>query len=110
MAQCEAQPIIFLNEYIIFSTGKSTPKIWTAFVIFKKLPNVNTCPIGENSSNLVTLVVAWIRGNGVSRFLNKVSYQPFAPVCPFSFLNPNKLFPVFHEKVKVKLSRSVSST
>jgi hypothetical protein len=36
--------------------GKSGPTIWASFVIFKKLPKVNTHPIGEKSPNLVTLL------------------------------------------------------
>jgi hypothetical protein len=35
---------------------KSSAKIWAAFAIFKKLPKVNTRPLGENSPNLVTLL------------------------------------------------------
>jgi hypothetical protein len=29
------------------------------FVVFKKLPSVNSLPIGENSPNLVTLLTTW---------------------------------------------------
>jgi hypothetical protein len=42
---------------------KSSTKILAASVIFTKMPKVNNHPIGENSSNLVTLAV------GVFRFI-----------------------------------------
>jgi hypothetical protein len=33
---------------------KSSTKMWTTFVIFKKLPKVNNQPMGGNFPNLVT--------------------------------------------------------
>jgi hypothetical protein len=38
----------------------SCPKVWAISVIFKKLPKVNTSPIGENSPNLATLALSII--------------------------------------------------
>jgi hypothetical protein len=38
--------------------GKSSPKVWATFLIFKKLPKVNKHPIGEHSPILVTLAAA----------------------------------------------------
>jgi hypothetical protein len=37
--------------------GKSGTKIRATFVFFQKLPKVNNRPLGENSPNLVTLLV-----------------------------------------------------
>jgi hypothetical protein len=33
--------------------------MWATSVIFKKLPKVNNHPLGENSSNLVTLMLCY---------------------------------------------------
>jgi hypothetical protein len=35
---------------------KVAPKLGAISVIFKNLPKVNTCPLGENLPNLVTLI------------------------------------------------------
>jgi hypothetical protein len=40
---------------------KSSPKNWASFEIFQKLPKVNNRPMGENSSNLVTLTITDIK-------------------------------------------------
>jgi hypothetical protein len=37
------------------SVEKSIQKMWTTFEIFGKPAKVNNTPLGENSSNLVTL-------------------------------------------------------
>jgi hypothetical protein len=37
--------------------GKSGPEMWATFLIFKNLPKVNNLTTGEDSPNLVTLVV-----------------------------------------------------
>jgi type IV secretory pathway TraG/TraD family ATPase VirD4 len=36
--------------------GKSSQTFWATSLIFKKLPKESSRPMGENSSNLVTLV------------------------------------------------------
>jgi hypothetical protein len=36
--------------------GKSVAQNYERFVTFQKLPNANNRPLGENSSNLVTLI------------------------------------------------------
>jgi hypothetical protein len=36
---------------------KVAQKIWASFVIFKRLPEVNSRPKGENSLNLVSLII-----------------------------------------------------
>jgi hypothetical protein len=50
-------PSPLLSKYIpSFYGGKSSPIIWAISVIFKKLPQVKTCPMGKKLSNLVTLI------------------------------------------------------
>jgi hypothetical protein len=36
---------------------KSSPKMWPTFLNFQKQPKVNNHPLGENSPNLVTLIM-----------------------------------------------------
>jgi hypothetical protein len=58
IAQTLAQPRFFIktNAHANFTGEKSSPQVWSTTVVFKKLPKVNNSPIGEKSSNLVTLV------------------------------------------------------
>jgi hypothetical protein len=42
-----------------FYRGKSSHIICAISVIFTKIPEVMSHPMGENSPNLVTLVVGW---------------------------------------------------
>jgi hypothetical protein len=57
MAQKVAQNNFCQSQHILYNFGKSSTKIWTTFVIFEKLSNVNNRPLGENSPNLVTLAL-----------------------------------------------------
>jgi hypothetical protein len=57
VAQNDAQSVFRDNRYVTFTVEKSGPFIGATFVIFSKLPKVNSHPIGENSPNLVTLVL-----------------------------------------------------
>jgi hypothetical protein len=52
---------------------KSSATIYAAYVIFRKLPNVNNRPIGENSPNLVTLPMmqSYLRSLETTRKLYK---------------------------------------
>jgi hypothetical protein len=47
---------MFQNKCTTFTMQKSSQKTWASWVI-KKLPKLNNRPIGENSHNLVTLLV-----------------------------------------------------
>jgi hypothetical protein len=50
IAQKVAQPV-FGQTFLTFTVEISSPKMWVIYVIFKKVPKVNTLPIGENSPN-----------------------------------------------------------
>jgi hypothetical protein len=56
IAQNDAQAVFSHNKNVPFVVEISSPIIWAISVTCKKLPEVNSHPIGENSPNLVTLV------------------------------------------------------
>jgi hypothetical protein len=62
--------------------GKSSPKMWATTVIFEKLHNKNSYPMGEDSPNLVALL-----GSVISRQLaiirELVWSSSFVALCPF---------------------------
>jgi hypothetical protein len=49
-----------------FNRGKGSPQIWATSVNLKKLPNL---PIGEKSSNLVTLTKSHLLDRLISVFI-----------------------------------------
>jgi hypothetical protein len=57
MAQNVAQPIFRQNYCITFNVVKSSRKIFATFVTLINVPIVNDQQTGENSPNLVTLVL-----------------------------------------------------
>jgi hypothetical protein len=56
-AQNVAHPIFCQTYYINFDLQKSGPNTLATSVVFIKLPNVKNRPRGENSPNLVTLLL-----------------------------------------------------
>jgi hypothetical protein len=59
IAQNVAQSFICQNYYIINTWGKSSTNMWATSVIFKRLPKVNNHLLGENSPNLITLILCY---------------------------------------------------
>jgi hypothetical protein len=57
VAQNVAQPCFCQNQYTNFAVETSSPKNLSYFCNFQKLLKVSTRPIGENSPNLVTMLV-----------------------------------------------------
>jgi hypothetical protein len=57
--------LIFVKNNTLFCAQvNSSTKMWASSVIFRKLPEVNNSPSGENSPNLViptTLLYVWLR-------------------------------------------------
>jgi hypothetical protein len=70
ISQNVANPVYTHNAY----WGKNCPKMWANSIIFYKLANLNTWPIGKNLTSLVTLLMSAVNSDN---YLTKTFWQLF---------------------------------
>jgi hypothetical protein len=94
-------PNPFFAKIIILTVGKNSTKMWATFVISGKLHKLNNRPMGENSTNLVTLSPScFVCKNqypqseciSVSEYLKDTFLNIFGQMPSFRWNNTNTMF------------------